>query len=89
MKLIVAYNVLTWIPVDTETGEITGPARIHALTENLELFQPVAVLYEDPEDGEDSDLDAMDQAKAVRIARIGEVPGFVLGDGELLSPTTS
>jgi hypothetical protein len=67
VKVMVACQTLTWIEVDTETGEV-GPARVFNLPENVEVEE-----HSDAVQAVDADEDHMvsdlDWTRAIALVR--------------------
>lgn len=84
MKLMVACHTLTWIEVDTTTGEV-GPARVFNLPENVEVEgreykRTPIVCAVDPEF--DDRIDSLREERAVKLVEAADSYEFVFEEGQ-------
>jgi hypothetical protein len=81
MKLMVACNTLTWVEVDTVSGDV-GPARVFNLPENVNVegrFIPdrqPTVLCVDPEF--DDRISSVDRDRAIDLVERADKYEFVM-----------
>jgi len=85
VKLMVACKTLTWIEVDTTTGEV-GPARVFNLPENVDVegdeipVRAPTVLAVDPEF--DHRASGLDKTRAIALVREADGYEFVFEEGQ-------